>query len=330
MKPRDTLLALLVVLLWGLNFLFIDLGLRDTLPLVFVALRFAAVAFPLVFFVPRPKVGWKVVAGIGLTMSAGQFGLLFTAMQLGLPAGLAPVALQAQMFFTIALGALFLREYPTRRQIAGSLVGIAGLVVVGFGRVASLPEGAALAGVLVPLMVCIAAGFSWGIGNVISRSASGASGLGLVVHSALWVPIPMLGLSLLLDGPAAVGEALTTMGPQTWWGVGFTALVASLVGYSIWNTLLGRYPTAKVVPYTLLIPAIGMGSAALVLHEYPNVLEIAGAAVLIAGVGIGTLTRGRKRPAGTSDPALPVAERDPGSPEEPGESRASATAPQRP
>ena len=54
MKPRDTLLALLVVLLWGLNFLFIDLGLRDTLPLVFVALRFAAVAFPLIFFVPKP------------------------------------------------------------------------------------------------------------------------------------------------------------------------------------------------------------------------------------------------------------------------------------
>lgn len=328
-KPRDTLLALLVVLLWGLNFLFIDVGLRDTLPLVFVALRFAAVAFPLVFFVPRPKVGWKVVAGIGLTMSAGQFGLLFTAMHLGLPTGLAPVALQAQMFFTIGLGALFLREYPTRQQFAGSLVGIAGLVVVGFGRVASLPEGAALASVLVPLMVCIAAGFSWGIGNIISRSASGASGLGLVVHSALWVPLPMLGLSLLLDGPAAVGEAFTTLGPETWWGVGFTALVASLVGYSIWNTLLGKYPTAKVVPYTLLIPAIGMGSATLVLHQYPNALEIAGAAVLIAGVGIGTLKFGRKQPPetnGSPRPSSVTAKPDPGTPEAPGEPRANATA----
>ena len=306
MKPRDTLLALLVALLWGLNFLFIDLGLRDTLPLVFVALRFAAVAFPLVFFVPKPNVSWKVVAGIGLTMSAGQFGLLFTAMHLGLPAGLAPVVLQAQMFFTIGLGALFLREYPTRKQILGSALGIAGLVVVGFGRVASLPEGAALAGVLLPLLICIAAGFSWGIGNVISRSAAGASGLGLVVHSALWVPIPMLGLSLLLDGPAAVGDALTTMGPETWWGVAFTALVASLVGYSIWNTLLGRYPTAKVVPFTLLIPAIGMGSAALVLREYPNALEIAGAAVLVLGVAVGTLRFGpRAKPlaAGETKPS---------------------------
>ncbi|WP_411730531.1 EamA family transporter [Paeniglutamicibacter sp.] len=302
MKPRDTLLALLVALLWGLNFLFIDLGLRDTLPLVFVALRFAAVAFPLVFFVPRPKVGWKVVAGIGLAMSAGQFGLLFTAMHLGLPAGLAPVALQAQMFFTIGLGAIFLREFPTRKQILGSILGIAGLVVVGFGRVASLPEGAALAGVLVPLLICIAAGFTWGVGNVISRSAAGASGLGLVVHSALWVPIPMLGLSLLLDGPAAVGDALGTMGPETWWGIAFTALVASLIGYSIWNTLLGKYPTAKVVPFTLLIPAIGMGSAALVLHEYPNALEIAGAAVLVLGVAVGTLRFGPAKPEAAPAP----------------------------
>lgn len=295
-KPRDTLLALLVVLLWGLNFLFIDLGLRDTLPLVFVALRFAAVAFPLIFFVPKPQVSWKVVAGIGLTMSAGQFGLLFTAMHLGLPAGLAPVALQTQMFFTIGLGALFLREYPTRQQILGTVVGVLGLVFVGFGRVASLEQGAALATVLVPLLICIAAGFSWGIGNVISRSAAGASGRGLVVHSALWVPLPMLGLSLILDGPAAVADALTTMGPETWWAVAFTAGLASLVGYSIWNSLLGKYPTAKVVPYTLLVPAIGMASAALVLDQYPNGLELTGALILIAGVGVGTLTRARTRP----------------------------------
>lgn len=294
-KPRDTLLALIVALIWGLNFLFIDLGLRDTLPLVFVALRFAAVALPLVFFVPKPQTSWKVIAGVGLTMSAGQFGLLFTAMHLGLPAGLAPVALQSQMFFTIALGALILREYPTRQQIFGSLLGISGLIIVGFGRVASLSEGAVLASVLLPLMLCIAGGLSWGIGNVISRSASGASGLGLVVHSALWVPLPMLGLSMVLDGPAAVGEAFATLGPETWWGVGFTAVMASLIGYSIWNTLLGKYPTAKVVPYTLLIPAIGMGSAALVLHEYPNVLEAAGAAILVLGVAFSTLNFSRKK-----------------------------------
>ena len=153
----------------------------------------------------------------------------------------------------------------------------------------------------------------------------------------------MLGLSLLLDGPAAVGDALTTMGPETWWGVAFTALVASLVGYSIWNTLLGKYPTAKVVPFTLLIPAIGMGSAALVLREYPNALEIAGAAVLVLGVAVGTL---RFKPRAKA-PAGPKAERKAteghGSPEacsggttgqaagqaagEPGEAKPSAVAP---
>lgn len=294
-KPRDASLALLVALLWGLNFLFIDLGLRDTLPLVFVALRFTAVALPLVFFVPRPAVSWKVVAAIGLSMSAGQFGLLFTAMHLGLPAGLAPVALQAQMFFTIGLGAVFLREFPTRRQLLGSGLGIAGLVLVGIGRLNAATATEGMLSVLLPLLICVAAGFSWGIGNVVSRSAAGASGLGLVVWSALWVPLPMLGLSLLFDGPEAVIEALTTIGPATWWAVGFTAVVASLIGYSIWNSLLGRYPAAKVVPYTLLIPAIGMGGAALFLGQYPNGWELAGAGVLVGGVAVGTLRRGRSR-----------------------------------
>ncbi len=105
MTPRHLALGLLVALIWGVNFVAIDLGLRDTLPLVLVALRFALVAVPLVFLVPRPDAPWSVIAGIGLFMSAGQFGLLFTAMHLGLPTGLAAVVLQCQMIFTLVIGA---------------------------------------------------------------------------------------------------------------------------------------------------------------------------------------------------------------------------------
>ena len=118
--PRHLALGLLVAVIWGVNFVAIDLGLRDTLPLVLVALRFALVAVPLVFLVPKPDAPWRVIAGIGLFMSAGQFGLLFTAMHLGLPAGLAAVVLQCQMIFTLAIGAVALRERPTRMQLVGA------------------------------------------------------------------------------------------------------------------------------------------------------------------------------------------------------------------
>lgn len=292
MTPRHVLLGLLVALIWGVNFVVIDLGLHDTPPLVLVALRFALVAVPLVFFVPRPDAPWLVIAGIGLFMSAGQFALLFTAMHLGLPAGLAAVVLQCQMVFTLVIGAIVLRERPSRMQLAGALVAVGGLGVVALGRLEGSPGMAAV----VPVLICVAAGLSWGIGNVISRSAAGADGFGIVVWSALVVPLPVLALSLLLDGPATVGEAFATIGWQTVVSVAYTAGLASLVGYTIWNTLLGRYPAAVVAPFALLAPPVGLAAAAIVLGQVPNALELAGSVLLVGGVAIGQLRRRSRAP----------------------------------
>ena len=293
---------MLVAVIWGVNFVAIDLGLSDTPPLVLVALRFALVAVPLVFFVRRPDVPWRVLAGIGLFMSAGQFGLLFTAMHLGLPAGLAAVVLQCQMIFTLVIAAFVLRERPTRLQVLGALVGVAGLGIVAAGRIEGEAaavgatggdgSGAAIAAV-VPLLVCVGAGLSWGIGNVVSRSAAGANGFGIVVWSALVVPLPVLGLSLVLDGPAVVGEAFASIGWQTIVSVAYTAGFASLVGYSAWNMLLGRYPAGVVAPFALLAPPVGLVAAAFVLGQVPNPVETVGAVVLVGGVALGQLRRRR-------------------------------------
>jgi O-acetylserine/cysteine efflux transporter len=285
--PRHLILGLLVALIWGVNFVAIDLGLRDTLPLVLVALRFALVAVPLVFFVPKPDAPWRVIVGIGLFMSTGQFGLLFTAMHLGLPVGLAAVVLQCQMIFTLVIGALALRERPTRMQLLGAVIGAAGLVIVALGRL----EGEKGLAAVVPMLICIAAGLSWAIGNVISRSAAGADGFGIVVWSALVVPVPVLAVSLFLDGPAAVGDAFATIGWQTIVSVGFTSCLASLVGYTIWNMLLGRYPAALVAPFALLTPPIGLAAAAVLLGQVPNTLELLGSALLVGGVAVGQVRR---------------------------------------
>lgn len=290
MPPKHVALGLLVALIWGTNFLAIELGLRDTLPLVLVALRFMLVAVPLVLFVPRPDVSWRSLVAIGLFMSAGQFGLLFTAMHLGLPAGLAAVVLQCQMIFTLAIGVMVLKERPTGMQLMGALIGVVGLGIVAVGRI----EGAADFGAVVPLLICVAAGLSWGIGNVASRSAHGANGFGIVVWSALVVPLPMLALSLLLDGPAAVGEAFATIGWETVASIAYTAGLASLVGYSIWNSLLGRYPAGVVAPFALLVPPIGLAAAAIVLGEVPNALELSGSALLVGGVAVGLIRRRRE------------------------------------
>ncbi len=95
----------------------------------------------------------------------------------------------------------------------------------------------------------------------------------------------------MLDGPAVVGDAFATIGWQTIASVAYTAVLASLVGYTIWNMLLGRYPAAMVAPFALLAPPVGLAAAAVVLGEVPNALELAGSALLVGGVAVGQLRR---------------------------------------
>lgn len=278
MTRRDSLLAVLVAVLWGGNFVAIHLGLEDVPPFLFMAIRFVLVALPLVFLVPRPKASWQTVVAVGAFMSLGQFGLLYLALATGMPAGLASLVLQAQVVLTIVIAAVALDERPSRRQAAGALVGTAGLVVVavGFGAGASI----------VPLLVTVGAALSWAIGNVVARAAKVESGLSLVVWSALVVPLPCLAVSWVVEGPDAMTEALAGFGWTALLSTLYTVVGASLVGYTIFNGLMAKHRASSVVPYILLVPPVGMLSAWLVLGEVPNLLEAVGAVVMLVGVTV--------------------------------------------
>jgi O-acetylserine/cysteine efflux transporter len=291
MTLRHSLLATLVAVIWGFNFVVIEWGMERVPPLLFVALRFTGVVLPAVFLVPRPTAPWRVVAAVGVLMSLGQFGLLYTSMHLGMPPGLAALVLQAQVVFTVVIAAAWLRERPSVRQVAGIALACAGLVVVGVGRGGHVPLHA--------LLLCVAGALSWGIGNVVARrsAAPTSNGLSMVVWSSLVVPVPLFLLSLLLDGPHAVGTALTGLGPEALASTLYTTVLASLVGYSIFNGLLTRYPASSVVPFVLIAPPVAMLSAWLLLGQAPNVAESAGGLVVLAGVLV--TVRQRSGPQGT-------------------------------
>ena len=109
-------------------------------------------------------------------------------------------------------------------------------------------------------------------------------GLSLTVWSALVVPVPLLGLSLLVDGPDAVASALAGFGWPAAVSTLYTAGLASFVGYGIFNTLLARWPSSAVVPWVLLAPVVAMASAWALLDQRPNAAEAGGGVLLLAGV----------------------------------------------
>jgi O-acetylserine/cysteine efflux transporter len=273
---KDTGLAALVAALWGFNFVVIDWGMGTVPPLLFAAIRFTVVVLPACFFVKRPPVPFKTVAAVGAFMSLGQFGFLYLSMHVGMPPGLASLVLSGQSVFTIVIASVALRERPSRAQVAGVVLGLLGLAMVAFGIGGRVP--------LIALALCLLAALSWGVGNVVSRASRAPGGLALTVWSATVAPVPLLALSLLVDGPHAVGQGLAHLG---WHGIAstvYTAGLCSLVGYAIWNRLLSRYPSGHVVPWVLLAPVVAMGSSWALLGEAPGPAELAGAVLLIGGV----------------------------------------------
>jgi O-acetylserine/cysteine efflux transporter len=283
MTPRHTLLALLVAVIWGLNFLVIDFGLSGMPPLVFLALRFIVVVIPAVFLVKPPQIGWRNILLIGTFLSLGQFALLYIALGLGMPPGLASLLVQIQVVFSVVVSAVMLRERPNRRQLAGIIVGMTGLTIVVVGHSYTAPW--------LPVVILLVGSLSWSIGNVLTRKAGAASGLSLVVWSGLVVPIPALALALIVDTPVVVVDSLVHISVVQVVTTIYTAVLASLVGYGIWNTLLARYPTSAVVPFTLLVPVVGIVAAWLVVGEQPTVSELVGGAIMLSGLAIAVLVR---------------------------------------
>jgi O-acetylserine/cysteine efflux transporter len=300
MPLRHVLLAVAVAATWGLNFVVIDVGLEEVPPLLLCATRFALVAVPLCFFVRRPPVPWRLLAGIGVALGVVKFGLLFTSMDVGMPAGLASVVLQAQAPFTLLLAAALIRERPTRGQIAGLTTALAGIALIA----ADNGGGVTATG----LILCVAAAAAWSVANLLMKRAADAEPLALMVWISLVPPLPLLGLSLLVDGPHDVGAALTGLDLRSIGAIVYIAACSTLGGFAAWSWLMRTYPAGQVASFALLVPPFGLGFSALLLGEQVGPAQMLAAALVIAGVAVSTTRAAqptRSSSARASGPSTP-------------------------
>ncbi|MCT9005129.1 EamA family transporter [Streptomyces sp. NPDC054766] len=294
MRPTHISLAVLVAAVWGVNFTVIEVGLAHFPPLLFSALRFLVAALPAVFFVGRPKVARKWIVAVGLTLGVAKFGLLFIGMDAGMPAGLSSLVLQIQAVFTAVIAFAFLGERPTRVRLAGMAVALGGVVL------AAVDEGTA--GPLGAFALVIAAAACWGLSNVLTRKASPPDPLNFMVWVSTVPVLPLLGLSLLTEGPSRDLDALRALDWQGAAVVGYVAWVTTVFGFGAWGWLLHRHPASTVAPFSLLVPVFGMSSAALFLHESVSPLRWAAAALLVGGVALTSRAPRKVQPADVPAP----------------------------
>lgn len=283
MPLRHVLLALLVVAIWGFNFVVIKLSVEALPPILAAALRFCAAAIPAIFFIRPPRAPWPLVVGFGLALGFALYGFLNLSIAWGMSAGLSSLVLQTQAFFTMALAFVLLGERPNRFQVVGALVAFAGIGVIALERMAATA--------LLPLGMTLLAALSWGLANVLTKKAGKVNALAFTVWGSLVAPLPLLGLSLLVEGSQTVAAAMAGFGWQEAGLIAFLAYPATLLGGAIWNWLLGHHPASVVAPFTLLVPITGLLSGYLVLGETITPVEIGGAVLVIAGLVVTVMRR---------------------------------------
>ena len=282
LTPRDLLLVLAVVTIWGFAFVPMRWALDDVPPFALAALRFFFAAVPAILFIRRPNVGVGSLFAYGLAIGVFQFGLLFLGMQLGMPAGLSSLVIQTQVFFTIGFAAWWLHDRLQRASMIGAAFATAGVVLLAAHKM-SAGATTTLAGFL----LVIGAAIAWAIGNVIAKRAAGrreVDMVGLVVWASLAAPLPLAVASWFFEGGPLVVTAIANMRWQTWGCILFMSYFATLFGLATWNALLHRYPTAVITPFALLIPVSGLVSGAVLLGEELAPLQFAGAALVLAGL----------------------------------------------
>lgn len=278
---RHFLLALAVVAVWGSNFVVIKLALGQMPPLLFATLRFCVVVFPMVFFLPRPAVPWRNLAGYGLLIGVGQFGLLFVAMNGHISPGLASLVIQVQVFFTIGLAMALAGETLQRVQWLALALAAGGLGVI----VANTDGSTTLLG----LGLVLLAALSWAGGNLVSRAAGRINMVAYVVWSSLFAVPPLAVLSLWVEGWPALLAGLQQADATAWAAVAWQAWGNSIFGYAAWGWLLSRYSAATITPMALLVPLFGMGSSAWWLGESLPAWKLIAAALVMTGLALNLL-----------------------------------------
>jgi O-acetylserine/cysteine efflux transporter len=282
MKPADAGIAVMVAVIWGLAFVASRIALDEFSPSLMTALRFAIAAVPCLF-VRKPDVSWPLLIAISMTLFLGQFLAQAYGIAHGVPVGLSSVIVQSQALFTIAFAVIAFREWPTPMQGLGIGIATAGLLMI-CGTVGYDFSVAAFALLMISPV-------SFAIGNLLLRRAQRVPMFDLFAWLCLTAAIPLLALTLAVDGPRPTEYALVHMsltGLVCMLGLGG---ISTSIAYWLWGRLLRDYTAAQVVPFALLVPFVGAAASSIVFGERFGPLRLAGMVTVIGGIAVMLLAK---------------------------------------
>ena len=299
MPIRDVLLAVLVQLLWAVGFAMAKPAVAHFPPLLMMSIAYLVTTVVLVPTAWRQiATPWPRLALIALLAATVQGWLIFTGLR-QLPASTATLLLQLQVPFAVLCAWALGRGRPDNRRLAGIAVAFAGVMLV---------AGAPAAAAGWPALLVALGALSWAAGQAVMQVVARDGGRVLTAGIAINA-LPQLVLASALLERGQLGTLLTAE-PGQWIAVLTFSLGGFVCAYTIWYGLLRRHPMDRVVPFMLLMPVIGVAFSAAAFGERPALQELAGGAVILAGLALVVL-RGGPAPAPLARPSSSGSPRSP-------------------
>ncbi len=275
MSAVDVCLAVLVQVLWGAVLTLAKPLIGQISPILLMALAYSIAAVVLYPVAPRLKTRPLHLLIISATAGTLQASMLLSGLAI-LPASTAMLVLQLQIPFAAVLAWAVGRDKPSLRNWIGMALVLAGIAVV-IGRPSA--ESQILGVLLVGTSGIFWAGGQVGIA-VWGRDSGLAIYAGLLRYAApqLWLT------TLLIEGnPLPVFGGMTTM---SWAGVLVLSFLGCVLPYALWYRLLMRYRVDEVMPFSVLMPVVGVILSILQLGEPVTVGLVAGGSILVIGLGV--------------------------------------------
>lgn len=297
MSRRYVPLLLLLALIWGSSFMFIEIALDDLSPAATMTgrLLFASAALGGMLVARRGfrqavrcmrDFGWAGLV-LGVISTALPFWLIAWG-QTRIDSGIAAIANASMPIFVALLAIRFARHERVAGLRAFGLV----LGIVGVGVLVGVDPAGGWAGAAGTLAVILASIF-YAAGSLYSQHKLGdSSGLLVSTASALWGTVVILPFGIA-QGPGGVPgwEAIASVAVL---GLGGTAL-----GLMMYLRLLEDHGSAKASLVVYLLPVVALVYGAVFLDEPIRVTALVGLALILGGVALGS---GLVRPLRRQEP----------------------------
>ena len=261
--------SMLVVLsiLWGGSYFFVEIALLEWSPLLIVAVRVsiaAVVIWGIVLAaglpIPRSRPAWMALLWMGLINNVTPF-LLIVWGQKEIESGLAAILNAAAPIFTVIVAGIWLKDEPlTRSKLLGAALGLIGVVV--------LIGPSALAGIsanLVAQLAVLGAALSYAFAGVYARRFP-RMGIDPIVAAAgqlLMSSLVLISLALMFESPGQLLESST----RTWMAVALMAVFSTALAYILYFRLLATAGATNAILVTLLIPVTAILLGTIILGE---------------------------------------------------------------